>query len=152
MTREVDFDVVREDWSSDKLETGTSVRHKISVNALEFDDEKRQAKPQFKSMYHLIPSKEDQGPPDENFVPGRLTDADVLGQVKFEPLKEPMNIYDVPSEKVLVLTKLFIRQVGRTEKFNKKGFRIFKAILLIAAGTIPYPVPPSLDTKVVSDA
>lgn len=142
MTEELEFEIVREDWSVYQLESGSIVRHRMAVVGFERDEKTKQPRPQFKSSYVFIPSKEDLGPPDDKFVPGQAKETDVVGKYRFRVLKEPINIYELPGESVLVLSKLFLTEIRKTEKFNRKGKRIVGASLRASVAIIPYPKPP----------
>src|SRR6266567_3257094 len=105
MKKEVEFNIVREEWTVVKLDSGTVIKHRMNVEEIEFDEEEKLAFPKFGSSYHVLRSKEDLGPPNDKYEPGSTTDADVIRESKLEFLREPINIYELPDEKAIVLSK-----------------------------------------------
>ena len=87
----------------------------------------------------VIPVSEDLGTASGDITIGPQ---DVLGDISFETLQNPVSVYDFPKEAVLVLARLHLARVIKTSKFDQSGVRIYQLNLGMSLGPVPYPPEP----------
>jgi len=136
----LDFKVVREEWNKYRLMNGDSVRIKASLSNLtvaEKETEKeRELSFDFKNIFYKDPTSNDKGTPSAD---SKIAPNDVVESVKFEAVSEPMNIYDVP-EQYIILIKSKVREIRKTKKFDSQGNRVYGYHVETAVNIVKYPV------------
>ena len=134
----LDFIVVREEWSVYRLSSGTIVRVKILPTRFVRKDENRFSA-DFKTIIDVTPSDEDRGVPTPPTPSKPMTPEDILGVVKFTPIREAVNIYDIPDARMIIILVLKVEQIIASKRFNEKGVRIFDVKGKVGLASIRYP-------------
>ena len=136
----LNFTIVREDWSTYRLkDTGSLVKFKVSMSDL-IDTGRRKGKaPELNftsnTVFFKEPSPDDKGEPSDS---SKIEEGDIIQDLQFEKIFEPVNIYDVP-EKFILLVKQRLKDIKKTKKFDLKGNRIYQSGVECDINIVNYP-------------
>ena len=136
----INFVVIRDDWSEYKIkDDGLTVKVRMSLTELIDTGIKKgkASKLKFgtKASFFKEPNPEDKGEPSEN---PKISDEDIMGELEFEKIREPLNIYDVP-DKFLIILRSSLDKIKKTSKFDANGKRIYQFGVENALNVVPYP-------------
>jgi hypothetical protein len=138
--KSLDFLVVREDWSEYKLvRTGEHVKTKAAVTNIidtgRKEGKKFEARLGFTNMFFKAPMPDDKGEPSADT---KIADGDIIEDMQFEKIREPLNIYDVP-EKLILIVKGELTELKKTAKFDASGNRIYHYGIACDVSVVEYP-------------
>jgi len=137
--KKLDFLVIREDWSEYKLVTdGTKVKIKASVSDIVDvgkKGKKREVRLAFNNVFYKEVSADDKGEPSENPI---ISEEDVIQELEYEKIREPLNIYDVPN-KFIIIVRTSLTELKKTRKFDSKGNRIYHYGISCLVNVVEYP-------------
>lgn len=136
----LDFSAIRELWSEYKvIKDGTIVKVKTSISEIIDTGEKKgkshKVKFNFQNQFYKQHSSDDKGEPSETT---KTSEEDIIEEVKFEKIREPICIYDVPDKLVLV-TRTVLKALKKTRKFNAQGNRIYNYEVVFLVNQVGYP-------------
>ena len=137
--KQLDFSVIRESWSEYKLANNTTVKVKASISAI-IDTGKKKGKLKevkigFQNQFFKQSSPDDKGEPSENT---KISEEDIVEELEFEKIREPLNIYDVPEDFILLI-RTSLTELKKTRKFNSKGSRIYHYGIDCPVSIVQYP-------------
>jgi hypothetical protein len=137
--KRLNFVVIREDWSEYRLEDGSIVKVKASISDIidagKMKGKLHELKFVFNNVFFKEPSPDDRGTPSDS---PKISEEDIIQDLKFEKIREPLNIYDIP-EKLVLLVQVKLTDLKKTRKFDFNGNRIYHCGISCAINVVRYP-------------
>ncbi|MCK4474713.1 hypothetical protein KAU30_02625 [Candidatus Bathyarchaeota archaeon] len=138
--KRLDFTTVREGWSEYKLtEDGSEIKIKVTITEIVDTGikEGKVHKLRFgtQNLFFKELSSNDKGEPSET---PDISKEDIIQDLEFEKVVEPINMYDVP-EKLVLLVNSKLLKIEKTKKFSSAGNRIYRTDIACAVSAVPYP-------------
>ena len=134
----LDYDTIREDYNVYEIENGQILKSKVSVvDFIEKDEAKGEISGQlgFMNISEIYTTKPIDTSDLKESTQDKVTDDDVVKELKFTIKKESINIYE--SEKLFLLVGDRVEKIMLTNKKNNKGDPIVRYRIDMGVNVVP---------------
>jgi hypothetical protein len=141
---QIDFKTIRDEWNRYRLENGSILKLKISLQSLAPNDSNAGGGKATVAMLMAIePAAEDVGEPSQR----EPNESDTKTPVKFTPISEITNIYETENRDIFLLIPT-LKTVLRTELFSSARSRIY--VIVATSEFVPVHFPKTQEVQQVS--